>query len=313
MNSFYKLTVADSMKRDRHLVKSCLGSARQKLDIEQREIVLLRQENESLRQVMRRYQRFLDEFESTWDPKYLDKTRTRKQAEQKERIAAAKSAERRREASEKKKERLTKRTTLGSFSAEIVEASADAVVSRSPDLAHNAEPLVRDEGTELMSPVSKRERVTIESMASKPRLPAPDSVARGMPKVLSNEKSSLSGIGTDRKFAGEKIDSEFVAKFLFQVKQACRQEKCLSLVLSLFDIVKTFLSASKCMIVPIDTFMQQVVTRKDLNSLELLQFTREFEYRDEASGLTRKMVGVAKTAGDMCPELILPSLTDFEN
>ena len=42
MNSFYKLTVADAMKRDRSLAHSCLGSARQKLDIEQREILLLR-------------------------------------------------------------------------------------------------------------------------------------------------------------------------------------------------------------------------------------------------------------------------------
>ena len=67
------------------------------------------------------------------------------------------SAERRQEASDKKVG-LKKRTTLGSFSAEIAEVGTPegGAVSRSPELALNAEPLAKEEVPDLLSPVTRR-------------------------------------------------------------------------------------------------------------------------------------------------------------
>ena len=89
--------------------------------------------------------------------------------------------------------------------------------TRSPDLNIVVDPLVRDSETqEVPSPVGRRNAV--ESVASRPRIMmAGESIAKNMlPKDQSQQKSSVSGLMTDSKFvAGEKIDSELVAKLSF--------------------------------------------------------------------------------------------------
>lgn len=81
----------------------------------------------------------------------------------------------------------------------------------------------------------------------------------------------------------------------------------------MLEIIKSFSKCEKVMIVPIDSYMQQVLTSKKLNTLEKLQYTREFDFMDDFTGATRKLYGVAKTSNDMCPDLILKSIVNLDH
>ena len=92
---------------------------------------------------------------------------------------------------------------------------------------------------------------------------------------------------------------EVLNKLLYSTAQICRQDKALDLLLQLNEQVKSFLGCKKSMIVPIDSYLQHVVTSKEINSAEFLQYARDIQFNDESTGRMRTLTAVTKTAEDV--------------
>lgn len=79
----------------------------------------------------------------------------------------------------------------------------------------------------------------------------------------------------------EKMDNEELTKLIYSTGQICRQDKALDLLISLNEQIKIFFGCKKSMIVPIDSYLQHVVTSKEINSPEFLQYARDMQFKDE--------------------------------
>lgn len=53
------------------------------------------------------------------------------------------------------------------------------------------------------------------------------------------------------------------------------------------------------MIVPIDSYLQHACTSRRMNSLELLQYARDIQFKDEQTGKVRTLVAVTKKSEDV--------------
>jgi hypothetical protein len=95
------------------------------------------------------------------------------------------------------------------------------------------------------------------------------------------------------------VDVNKLTKFFHQVKLASRQEKALDIALSLVDQVKAFLGCSKVMLIPLDYFFGLLVTSKQINSKEKLQFIHQLDVKDNKNGDTKSLAVVARSSIDV--------------
>ena len=109
-----------------------------------------------------------------------------------------------------------------------------------------------------------------------------------------------------------KVDLEKMIIFFNKIKNACKMEKPLDLLLSFIDNVKMFINPKKIMIVPIDPYLQHVVTSKKLNTKEKFVYLNRLEFMDQHLGYTKNLVSIAKSPEEKCDNLLIESIATRE-